>query len=85
MIQCFLGYALNLPLAQGDCAFWSLLGETVAMIFLTRVEGQDRQHHLALRQGLASRLVGRYSGHGQLTGLDRFRLREPGEVDFQNI
>lgn len=29
-----------------------------------------------------ARRVGRYSGHGQLTGLDRLRLTEPGEVDF---
>jgi hypothetical protein len=55
---------------------------TPEMTFLTRVEGQVHQHHLALRQGLASRLVGRYSGHGQLTSLDRFRLRKPGEVDL---
>ena len=52
------------------------------MIFLTRVEGQDHRHHPTFGQGLVSRLVGRYSGHGQLTGLDCLRLGKPGEVDF---
>ena len=81
LVQRLVGHALSLPLAQSDRALGPLLGETVAMIFLARVEGQDHRHHLAFRQGLVSWLVGRYSGHGQLTGLNRLWLGEPGEVD----
>lgn len=52
------------------------------MVFLARVEGRDHRLHLAFRQRLVSRLVGRHGGQGQLSSLDRLRLREPGKIDF---
>jgi len=82
LIQGFVGHAHDLPPAQSDRALWPLLGEAVAVILLTSIEGQDDRHHLTLGQRLVARLVGRDGGHGQLAGLDGLRLGKPGEVDF---
>ncbi len=57
-------------------------GEMALVVSPTRAESQDHQYDLVLRQRLVSRFLSRYSGHDQLTGLHRFRLREPGEGDF---
>jgi len=81
LIQRFVGHTLDLSLTQGSHTI-APLGETVPVVFLTRVEGQHHRHHLALGQWLVARLVGRDSGHSQLPGLDRLRLGEPGEVDL---